>query len=76
MQGPTSSEIGTRVRSLREAKGLSQQAVAARAQVALRTLVRIEQGEDTKVGTLSLVASALGVPVAELVAATPVKATA
>lgn len=71
MQDPASTEIGTKVRKARESAGLSQQTLATKAGVAIRTLIRIEQGEDTKVGTLTLVSTALGLPVADLVSPAP-----
>jgi transcriptional regulator with XRE-family HTH domain len=58
--------IGPNVRQAREALGLKQQVVAVRADVALRTLQRIEQGEDCNVSTLAKIAEVLGVPVASL----------
>lgn len=65
---PSYEQTGAKVRSLREALGQSQQTLATNAGIALRTLVRIEQGEDTKVGTLGLVAIALGTTTADLLA--------
>lgn len=55
------------VREAREAAGLTQQALASRAEIALRTLARIEAGEDCTVRTLARIALALGVPLASLV---------
>lgn len=54
------------MRQRREALGLSQIRLAVKAGVAVRTLVRIEQGEDTNVGTLAKVADALEVRIADL----------
>lgn len=58
--------LGTEVRRLREAAGLSQQALATRANIAMRTLARIEQGEDVRLATLALLAEALGTTAAAL----------
>lgn len=69
VQDPSSSsKIGPTLRRAREAQGLTQQTLATRAGVALRTLIRIEQGEDTKVGTLSAIAAVLDIPVSDLLA--------
>lgn len=63
--------LGTEVRRLREAAGLSQQALATRANIAMRTLARIEQGEDVRLATLALLATALGTSAAALLAPSP-----
>lgn len=47
---------------------MTQQALAEDAGVALRTLVRIEQGEDVRLGTLTALADAFGITVSELLA--------
>lgn len=47
---------------------MSQQTLATKAGVAIRTLARIEQGEDMRLGTLDAIAGALGTTVAELLA--------
>lgn len=57
----------TKTRELREAAGLSQQALSSRAGIAIRTLVRVEQGEDTTLGTLRQIANALDVSVSTLI---------
>lgn len=64
----SATTTGDRVRSAREAAGLSREALAARAGVALRTLARIELGEDMRLGTLTSIARALDVSVVDLVA--------
>jgi transcriptional regulator with XRE-family HTH domain len=58
--------VGTAVRTHREAAGLSQQALGSRANVATRTIARIEAGEDARLGTVVRLARALAVPVADL----------
>lgn len=73
---PLSAQVGSRMRELRKAAGLSQQALAAR--LGARTVAevtaaqsrvsRLEKGAlEFTVETLAEVASALGVPVAALV---------
>lgn len=61
--------IGGYVRTARLAKGLSQQTLATQAGIALRTLSRIEAGEDMNVRTLEALADALGLPASELLSA-------
>lgn len=63
--------LGTEVRRRREAAGLSQQALASRANIAMRTLARIEQGEDVRLATLDALAAALGTTSAVLLAPAP-----
>lgn len=60
--------IASQVRSARLAAGLSQQTLATTAGVSLKTLSRIETGEDMTLGTLTLIAEALGLTVAALLA--------
>jgi transcriptional regulator with XRE-family HTH domain len=60
--------IGPAVRRAREARGLTQQTLATNAGIALRTLIRIEQGEDMRIGTLITLANELGITLADLVA--------
>lgn len=73
-------EIGRNVRSKRRDLGLSQEAVARRADISLNVVGRIETGviTDPHYSTLSSIAEALGVSVAELMeeAAPAGKATA
>ena len=61
-------EIGRRVRAKRRALDLSQDALARRADVSLSLINQMERGiiTDPHVTTLTAVASALGVPVSEL----------
>lgn len=64
MQVLTTSKI---VRTARESAGLTQQALSTKAGIAMRTLARIEAGEDCTISTLARIASALDVPLADLV---------
>jgi transcriptional regulator with XRE-family HTH domain len=60
-------EVGPVVRRLREARGLSQTALAREAQVSRITLVRIESGtQDPTLTTLERIARALRVWVRDL----------
>ena len=60
--------LGGRIRELREAAGLTQEALAVRAGVGRVTLVRVERGEQSpRFETLVAVARALGRGVEELV---------
>jgi transcriptional regulator with XRE-family HTH domain len=60
--------IGANVKRIRQRLGLTQQTLAERAGLALKTLSRIENGEDMNTSTLSALAAALDVPAAELFA--------
>lgn len=60
--------IGNRVRSLRHAAGLTQQSLAERAGLAMRTVTLIEAGEDTRLSTLTAIAGVLDVTLEELFA--------
>lgn len=62
----TPAQFGALVRRARENAGKTQQSLAEQAGISLRTLSRIESGEDTLVGTLSAIAAALDMPVADL----------
>jgi transcriptional regulator with XRE-family HTH domain len=58
----TTSPLATKIRQLREAKGLTQSALARAACLSERTIRRIEQGTETpSFFTLQAVAGALGV---------------
>jgi transcriptional regulator with XRE-family HTH domain len=63
-----STEIGKRLRSLRKAQGLSQEAVARQTRVGLKAYGDLERGRtvDPHYSTLEDAARALGVTVAEL----------
>ena len=59
--------LGQRIRRLRNAAGLSQDALACEAGIGRVTLVRLEKGEQTpRYKTLGAIARALGVGVSEL----------
>jgi len=58
----------TRLRAIREGKGVSLRALKKRSGVAVATLARIEAGGyDPRLSTLRKLAKALGVTVAELI---------
>ncbi|WP_447914001.1 helix-turn-helix domain-containing protein [Microbacterium phyllosphaerae] len=56
----------TRITELRQAQGWTQERLANESGVGLRTVQRLEAGQDASLETLSLVADALQVPVREL----------
>lgn len=56
----------TRIIELRQAQGWTQERLATESGVGLRTVQRLEAGEDASLETLSLVAEALRVPVRDL----------
>jgi transcriptional regulator with XRE-family HTH domain len=56
----------TRIIELRQAQGWSQERLANASGVGLRTVQRLEAGQDASLETLSLVAEALQVPVRDL----------
>jgi transcriptional regulator with XRE-family HTH domain len=64
-----STDLSNRLRSLRKERGLSQEAVARRADIGLRAYGDLERGRasDPHYSTLEGVAQALGTTVAELV---------
>lgn len=67
--------VGSRVRTVREAKGLSQEAVAFAAGLSCSTVERVERGLGSpRVDTLQAIARALGVPAAELLEPEPERA--
>lgn len=55
------------VKDERVAVGMTQQALATKADIALRTLARIEAGEDCNISTLARIAVALDIPLLRLV---------
>jgi transcriptional regulator with XRE-family HTH domain len=64
-------ELSALLRSLRTDRGLSQQAVASRANLSRNFVAQVERGESVPtVATLSRIAAALGVGVAELLGET------
>ncbi|MEV8266836.1 helix-turn-helix transcriptional regulator [Microbacterium sp. NPDC076911] len=56
----------TRIIELRQAQGWTQERLATASGVGLRTVQRLEAGQDASLETLSLVAEALQVPVRDL----------
>ena len=64
--------LGRRVRQCRKDAGMSQIALAHRAEIGRATLIRIEKGEHSpRHKTLSAIAQALGVEFRELVTTYP-----
>lgn len=60
--------LGTRIRQFRELQGLTQATLAERAGLAVDAVGRVERGTRTpRLDTLSRLATALGVPLPELV---------
>lgn len=59
----------TRIIELRQAQGWTQERLATESGVGVRTVQRLEAGEDASLETLSLVAEALRVPVRDLFSA-------
>lgn len=55
-----------KIKKLRLACHLSQEQLAEKAQVSVRTIQRLEAGDDASISTLNLVAGALGVEVGDL----------
>lgn len=61
------NQIGTKIRNTRKQKGLSQEELAEAAKINLRTIQRIEKGENHPRGnTLQLICAALNIQVEEL----------
>ncbi|MFF1574316.1 helix-turn-helix domain-containing protein [Leifsonia sp. NPDC058292] len=58
----------TRIRELRTTKGWTQERLAENSGVAVRTIQRLESGEDASLETLGLLADALEVAVGDLFA--------
>jgi transcriptional regulator with XRE-family HTH domain len=59
--------VGQRIRELRRARGLTQEAVAERAQINAKYFGSIERGEvNVTVQTIARIADALAVPAGEL----------
>lgn len=58
--------VKNKIRELRTACHLSQEQLAEKAQVSVRTIQRLEAGDDASISTLNLVAGALGVEVGDL----------
>lgn len=58
--------VKNRIKELRTACHLSQEQLAEKAQVSVRTIQRLEAGDDASISALNLVAGALGVEVGDL----------
>lgn len=58
--------VANEIKNLRTAKHLSQEQLAERAQVSVRTIQRLEAGNDGSIESLNLIAGALGVSVRDL----------
>jgi len=60
--------LSDQIREVRKERGISQQRLAERAGLALSQVGKLEQGAitDPHIGTLRQIATALGIPVAEL----------
>jgi transcriptional regulator with XRE-family HTH domain len=72
----TWSEVGTRIRHRRTARGLSQQALADAACLTQNAIYRLEAGESNpQITTLQQVANGLGCSVRELMCGVPETAT-
>ena len=56
----------TRITLIRKSKGLTQEKLAELSHLSVRTIQRLEAGDDSSLETLRLVANALNVPVTEL----------
>lgn len=68
MKNPASIKaFGVHVRRLREERKLSQQEVADLADLARKTIVRIENGDSTTFDVMVSLARALEIPLTELV---------
>ncbi len=64
---PKGRGLAVKLKRLRKARGITQQALAHKARVSLGYLARLEIGRhDPKVSTLRKLSRALGVPVTEL----------
>lgn len=58
--------VNNKIKQIRLAKHLSQEQLAEKSKVSVRTIQRLEAGEDASISTLNLVAGALGVEVGDL----------
>ena len=65
---PTPRQMGQRIRRLREERGLSQAALAAKAKITREYVNKLEAGRyDPTLGVVQRLAKALGVSLADLV---------
>lgn len=58
--------MGTRIQELRLARDMTQQELATKAGLSMRTIAYAEAGRDIRASTLWLIAEALGVSVDDL----------
>lgn len=65
-----SPKIGTSIKTLREAQGLSVAELARRSGVGRTTLYRIESGAEPTVRTVRRIATALGLPIESMLGGT------
>ena len=66
MKSPSQPDVGSRIRALREARGLSLRALADRCRLSVNAISLIERGENSPtVSSLHLLAGSLGVPITE-----------
>lgn len=66
MDEPVQRAVGRRIRQIREAQGLSLKALAARCQLSLNAISRIERGDSSPtVSSLHRLAAALDVPITD-----------
>ncbi len=64
---PTPKQMGTRIRKLRETRGMSQATLAKKARITREYVNKLEAGRyDPTVGVVTKLARALGVSVTEL----------
>ena len=64
---PTPKQMGSRIRRLRKAKGMSQQDIADKARLTRVFITRVEAGQqDPSLSTINAIARALDVSAAEL----------
>ncbi|MBP2058976.1 transcriptional regulator with XRE-family HTH domain [Lactobacillus colini] len=56
-----------KIKELRLLQNLSQQQLADKAKISVRTIQRLEAGDDASISTLNLVAEALGVKIADVI---------
>lgn len=64
---PLTRRMARRLRTLREQRGVTQTALAAKARISRGYLIRLEASQqDPTLGVLQRLAKALGVPVTEL----------
>lgn len=60
--------VDNQIKKLRVEKQFSQEQLAEKAKVSVRTIQRLEAGNDASISTLNLIAGALGVEVGDLFA--------